>query len=69
MKTNHVDGAIEPMGDAIRMCRDYVVHQFVSVQDNELYVCGMQPFDGDELMYGVIGGQAPWSLSTTTIPS
>ena len=30
------------------------IQQFESVQDNELYVCGMQPFDADELMYGVI---------------
>ena len=50
---NHVDGAIEPMGDAIRICREYVVQQFESVQD-ELYVCGMQPVDADKLMYGVI---------------
>jgi len=36
------------------MCREYVVQQVESVQDNELYVCGMQPFDAYELMYGVI---------------
>ena len=54
MKPNPVDGAIEPTGDAIRMCREYGVQQFESVQDNELYVCGMQHFDADELMYGVI---------------
>ena len=54
MKPNPLDGATEPTWDAIRLCREYAVHQFESDQNTEMYLCGMQPFDADEPMYGRI---------------
>ena len=49
-----IDGATEPTSDVIRLCHEYAIQQFESAQNNELYVCGMQPFDDDDPMYGVI---------------
>jgi biotin synthase-like enzyme len=36
------------------LCRAYVVEQFESAETNAIFVCGMQPFDADDLMHGVI---------------
>ena len=30
------------------------MEKFAEAQDNALFVCGMQPFDGDDRMHGVI---------------
>jgi len=36
------------------LCREYVVHKFESAKTNAMYVCGMQPFDADDIMHGMI---------------
>jgi hypothetical protein len=30
------------------------MQKFEEAQNNDIYVCGMQPYDADALMYGVI---------------
>ena len=32
----------------------YAVEKFECTETNALFVCGMQPFDADDLMHGVI---------------
>ena len=54
MKPVVVNGATEPTAHAIRMCREYAIQKLEEAQDNDLYVCGMQPLDADDLMHGVI---------------
>jgi hypothetical protein len=40
--------------EAIRERRAYVVQQVNVTMENELYICGTQPLDPDNLMYGLI---------------
>ncbi len=40
--------------EAIRLCREYAMEKFDEAQESDYYVCGMQPFDVDDPMYGVI---------------
>lgn len=54
MKPPVGDDGQEPTTEAIRACREYAVQQLDAAKENELYVCGMQPLDPDNLMYGVI---------------
>jgi hypothetical protein len=54
MKSNPADGAAEPSNEAMPLCRAYVVEKFECDETNALFVCGMQPFDADDLMHGVI---------------
>ena len=54
MKPYPTDGASQPTTVAKLLCRDYVVQQFESAENNALYVCGTQPFDADDIMHGVI---------------
>ena len=54
MKPPAIDGATEPTAEAIRLCRQYAMQKFEEAQASDVYVCGMQPFDADDLMYGVI---------------
>ena len=54
MKPNHADGVVEPTNEAIQLCRDYAIEQFQSAETNDIFMCGMHPFDADDLMHGVI---------------
>ena len=36
------------------MCREYAIQKFERAQESENYVCGMQPLDADDHIYGVI---------------
>jgi hypothetical protein len=54
MKPAAIVGAKEPTAQAIRLCRAFAMQKFEEAQDNEIFVCGMQPFDADDLMHGVI---------------
>jgi hypothetical protein len=54
MKPNPADGVEEPTKEAILLCRTYAIEQFESAETNAIFVCGMQPFDADDLMHGVI---------------
>jgi hypothetical protein len=54
MKPHPTDGASEPTTGATLLCREYVVHKFESAENDAMYVCGMQPFDADNIMHGVI---------------
>ena len=54
MKPASINGEPEPTSQAIRLCREYAMEKLAEAQVNALFVCGMQPFDGDDLMYGVI---------------
>ncbi len=47
-------GDEEPTPSAIKLCREYAIQKFEEAQDNDIYVCGMQPYDADDLMRGVI---------------
>jgi hypothetical protein len=47
-------GDAEPRAIAIRFFREYALQKFDEAQSSEYYVCGMQAFDVDDLMYGVI---------------
>ena len=44
----------EPTLEAIRLCGEYAMRKFDEAQNNQYYVCEMQPFDVDGLMSGVI---------------
>ena len=54
MKPASINGEPEPTPQAIRLCREYAMEKLDEAQDNALFVCSMQPFDGDDLMDGVI---------------
>jgi hypothetical protein len=54
MKPHSTEGTVEPNAVAILLCREYVVQQFEAAENNAVYVCGMQPFDADDIMHGVI---------------
>ena len=54
MKAIALDGAAEPTEQAILLCREYAMEQLEEAQNNDVYVCGMQAFDADHLMHGVI---------------
>ena len=54
MKPRAMNGDAEPTTAAIRLCREYEIKKFEEAQCNDIYVCGIQPFDSDDLMYGVI---------------
>ena len=54
MKPAAIDGAEEPTVEAIRLCRNFAMQKLEEAQENEIFVCGMQPFDADDPMYGVI---------------
>ncbi len=43
-----------PRAKAIHVCREYAIHKFEEAQEIENFMCGMQPFDADEPMHGVI---------------
>ena len=47
-------GDADPTPSAIKLCREYAMHKLEEARDNDIYVCGMQPFDADDLMHGVI---------------
>jgi len=74
MKPNPPDGVVEPTNASIQLCRDYAIEQFQSAETNDVFVCGMRPFDADDLMHGVIVTREglechhPWSLTTIIIP-
>ena len=52
MKPQGVIGDPEPNAEAIRLCREYAIENFDEAQNSDYYVCGMQPFDADDPMYG-----------------
>ena len=54
MKPTPANGGEEPSNEALQLCRAYVVDQFECAKNSAIFVCGMQPFDADDLMYGVI---------------
>jgi len=54
MKPHPTDGASQPRTTTTLLCREYDVQQFESAENNAPYVCGMQPFDADDIMHGVI---------------
>jgi hypothetical protein len=47
-------GDEEPIPSAIKLYREYAMQKLEEAQDNDIYVCGMQLFDADDLMHGVI---------------
>jgi hypothetical protein len=54
MKPLPANGGSEPTAEAIRLCRQFAMQKLEEAQDHDLYVCGMQPFDADDMMHGVI---------------
>ena len=54
MKPLATIGDPEPTVQTIRLCREYTIKKCDEVQNSEYYVCGMQPFDADDPMHGVI---------------
>ena len=54
MKPTAIATAKEATAHAIRLCRAFAMQKIEEAQDNEIFVCGMQPFDADDLMHGVI---------------
>ena len=54
MKPAVVNGAPEPTVQAIRLCREYDMQKLEEAQESDLFVCGMNPFDVDDLMHGMI---------------
>jgi len=54
MKTPTAIGDADPTTHTIHLCREYTIQKLEDAQVSEMYVCGMQPFDADNLMYGVI---------------
>jgi len=54
MKPRQDIGEAEPTVEAIRLFREYTMQKFDEAQNRQYYMCGMQPFDVDDLMYEVI---------------
>ena len=54
MKPAPDEGQDKPPAAAIKACREYAVEMLAEAQRNLDFVCGMQPFDPDHEMYGVI---------------
>jgi len=54
MKLAAIDGAEEPAVEAIRLCLNFAMQKLEEAQENDTFLCGMQPFDADDPMYGVI---------------
>jgi hypothetical protein len=54
MKPAAINRAPEPTTEAIRLCREYAIEKLEEAQESDLFGCGMQPFDADDFMYGVI---------------
>jgi len=54
LKPLPVIGDADPTAEAIRLCREYAMQKFDEAQNSQYYACGMQPFDVDDLIYGVI---------------
>jgi hypothetical protein len=54
MKPLATNGDAEPTADGIRFCREYAIHKCDDAKCSGFFVCGMQPFDADDLMHGVI---------------
>jgi hypothetical protein len=54
MKPAACNGDPEPTAQGIRLCREYSMGNFDEIQNSDYYVCGVQPFDADDPMYGVI---------------
>ena len=54
MKPVAMNGALEPTVQAIRLCREYAIQKLEEVQESDIFVGGMQPFDVDDLMHGAI---------------
>jgi len=48
------NGAPEPTPQAIRLCREYGMQKRTNAQDNDMFVCGMQTVDADDLMHGIV---------------
>ena len=44
----------EPSAEAIKACREYANEQLDIAKENPLFICGMQPLDSDNKLYGVI---------------
>jgi hypothetical protein len=53
MKPHPTERTVEPTASAILLCREYVAQQFEAAETHALCVCGMQPFDADNIMHGV----------------
>jgi hypothetical protein len=51
MKPRAVQGGVEHTAHAIRVYHEDAMQNFVEAQENEIYVCGMQPFDADDPMH------------------
>ena len=49
-----MNGDAEPTAATIRLGCEYAMEKFEEAQCNYIYVCGMQPFDSGDLMYGMI---------------
>ena len=54
MKPCAINGVAEPTTEAIRLCRNFAMQKLQEAQDNDVFVCGMQPFDDNDLMHGAI---------------
>jgi len=54
IKPHAAIGYPETTAQAIRLCREYAMEKFEEAQNSKYFVCGMQPFDVDDPMYGVI---------------
>ncbi len=49
MKPHAVRGEAEPTAHDIRVsCRKFAMKKIEEARENEIYVCGMQPFDADD---------------------
>jgi hypothetical protein len=48
-----IDGT-EPTVGAIKTFHDYAVQQLDAAMESEIYICGMQPLEHDNPMYGII---------------
>ena len=42
----------EPSAEAIKACREYAKEQLDIAKENPLFICGMQPLDSDNKLYG-----------------
>ena len=54
MKPYPAKGALDPTNEATQLCHACVVEQFESAETNAIFLCGMRPFDADDLMHGGI---------------
>jgi hypothetical protein len=54
MKPHVVVDGEEPTAEALRLCREHATRKFDEAQSSDIFVCRMQPFDVDDLIYEVI---------------